>query len=452
MMRGGGGHEAKERAHPMRAAAAVALLAAAGAMTAGAASCGGDRGGARPDAAPALLDGFWRGALESPGGEIPFMIRFEGAGEALAATVINGEESVPVPTVTRGGATLTLGFDHYDSAIRATVSRDGARLEGEWSKVHHGGRVIRLPFRASRAAADTARFGPPDPPASAVVGDVTGEWEVVFHEPTRDFPARGVFHPSGGAPGDMMGTFVTPEGDYRYLAGDWRDGVLRLSGFDGAHAFRIVARARDDGTLEGHIWSRNTYDAPFTARRATSGADTAPLPDPYAMTSLTNDRGRLSFAFPSLDGAIVTSEDPRWKGRVLIVQVFGSWCPNCNDEAPLLVDLHRRYRDRGLEIVGLAFEMTGDPARDAVFVRRFAERHGIPWPLLIAGTSDKAEASKVLPDLSGILSFPTLIFVGRDGRVRAIHTGFSGPGTGARYDRTVEEFTARIEALLAEPA
>ena len=132
----------------------------------------------------------------------------------------------------------------------------------------------------------------------------------------------------------------------------------------------------------------------------------------------------------------------------MLVEIFGSWCPNCNDAAPLLGELHREYSGRGLEIVGLAFEMSGDPDRDRTFLRRYAERYGVEYPLLLAGTSVKSEASEQVPDLSGIKSFPTLIFIGRDGMVEHIFTGFAGPGTGTRFEALREGYIRRIEALL----
>ncbi len=135
-----------------------------------------------------------------------------------------------------------------------------------------------------------------------------------------------------------------------------------------------------------------------------------------------------------------------------MVNVFGSWCPNCNDEAPLLAEWYRRYRDRGLEIVGLAYEFTGDPERDRRLVRRFAKRYGIDYPLLLAGVSDKAAAAETLPDLTAVLSYPTTIFIGRDGKVRKIHSGFAGPGTGRHHEELVAKLEAAIEELLAEPA
>ena len=144
--------------------------------------------------------------------------------------------------------------------------------------------------------------------------------------------------------------------------------------------------------------------------------------------------------------------DDRFRGKVVLVNIFGSWCPNCNDKAPVLAGWYQRFRDQGLEIVGLAYEFTGDPERDRRQVRRFAERHGIEFPLLLAGLSDKRQAAATLPDLSAVVAFPTTVFIGRDGLVRRIYTGFAGPGTGEHHERLVRKLERLIVELLAEPS
>ena len=167
------------------------------------------------------------------------------------------------------------------------------------------------------------------------------------------------------------------------------------------------------------------------------------------LTGTADDR-RFRFSFDDLEGNTVSSSDPRFAGKVVLVNLFGSWCPNCNDEAPLLAEWHRRWSSDGLEVVGLAFEFSGDGDRDRRVLRRFKERYGIGYPLLLAGTSDKAEAALAVPDISAVLSYPTTIFIGRDGRIRWIHSGFAGPGTGAHHERLVAEMEKRIAELIAE--
>lgn len=396
---------------------------------------------AASQASPALA-ATWRAVLASPGGELPFTLRIDGAPGALSAVAVNGDGEARFDSVRVDGAQVVLRFDVYDSEIRAELSPDGRQLAGEWSKA--GKR--RLAFRALRD--DARRFvAAPDEPADAVAG-VGGAWAVVFDETDGPQPARGEFVQTGTR---VRGTFLTPVGDHRYLEGDFRDGLLRLSTFDGGHAFLYHARVQPDGTLRGEFWSSAGAAIPWTARPI-GAAEADGLPDVYAAAGLTNAEGRLRFTFPDVEGRPVSLTDARFRGKVVIVNIFGTWCPNCNDEAPLLRELSRRYGPRGLEIIGLAYEQTGDPETDRRSVRTFAQHYDLDHTLLLAGLSDRQAARQTLPDVSGVFAFPTTIFVDRSGRVRKIHSGFTGPATGARYTRLVAEFDSLIESLLGERA
>lgn len=395
------------------------------------------------------ISGTWRAVLGSPGGELPFTLRLaneEGGG--LVAHALHGAEAAPFSGVEQEGSTVVLRFSWYDSEITAELEADGQEMRGQWRRTSPEGQESTLPFSATRGS--TERFLPAD---AALLADAEGEalpsvagpWAVTFSSDGEDEPARGEFRQQGDR---VEGTFLTPTGDYRFLEGSYADGLLRLSTFDGAHAFLFVARAQADGTLTGDFWSRDSYHATWTARPAEPGEEI--LPDAWSLAGLTNDEGRFAFEFPGLDGRAVSNDDPRFDGKVVLVNVFGSWCPNCNDEAPLLGEWYRRYRAQGLEVVGLAYEFSGEPERDREMLRRFAERHHIDYPLLLAGTSDKTDAAATLPDLDAVIAYPTTIFIGRDGMVRRIHSGFTGPGTGEHHTRLVAELEALIEELLAE--
>ncbi len=394
--------------------------------------------------------GSWRAVLRSPGGELPFGLEIERQGEGYRGFAVNGEEALPFSDVTFDGERVRLVFAWYDSRIEAEFDGSADRLTGVWTKTVPAG-VSSLPFAASRGGGP--RFRPPaeerlEPGDAAARPSIDGVWEVAFRDEDGSEPARGEFRQDGTR---VTGTFLTPTGDYRYLEGSYQDGLLRLSAFDGGHAFLFHARARPDGALEGDFWSRDTYHATWSARRL-DDPETDVIPDAWELVGLNNDEGRLEFSFPDLAGVPVSLADERFRDKVVLVNLFGSWCPNCNDEAPLLAEWARAYRERGLEVVGLAYEFSDDVGRSRSMVQRFAARHGIDYPLLIAGVSDKGAAAGTMPDLSAVVAYPTTIFIDRSGRVREIHSGFAGPGTGAHHDRLVAEMVGLIETLLAEPA
>jgi thiol-disulfide isomerase/thioredoxin len=244
----------------------------------------------------------------------------------------------------------------------------------------------------------------------------------------------------------VTGTFLTDTGDHRFLAGQVQGDVLHLSTFDGAHAYLYQAKLGPDGSLSGEYWSGLAYHEKWTAVRDAG----ASLPDAYKLTALRGGAKEFDFAFPDLQGNMVSSKDPKFRGKVLIVALAGSWCPNCHDEAAFLAPLYNDYRAKGLEVVSLMFEHFGDFPHAAEATLRFRQHYGIEYTTLIAGISDKDDAAKKLPSLDRVYAFPTTIFIDRKGQVRKIHTGFSGPATGEHYTQFVDEVKATLDQLLAE--
>lgn len=387
--------------------------------------------------------GQWRAVLSSPGGPLPFGLEIADPGETPPAVLINGPERVAVTAVEVKGRNISIRIDGYDSRIDAEATADGRRMAGTWHKTVPGGES-KLPFAA--LFGDRKRFSR-IAEGRAPIQTVGGRWQVEFQDDGGAFPAVGEL--TEESDGRVLGTFLTETGDYRYLEGVYHGGRLRLSAFDGAHAFLFDAAAKDDGTLRGEFWSRDSYHATWTARRTRKSVREL-LGSPFDKVHVTTADSVLRFSFPDLDGRPLSLQDSRYRGKVVIVDLFGTWCPNCGDQAPVLVKWHEQFRDRGLEIIGLAFEYSGDRKRDEEMLRRYQNRFGIEYPLALAGTSDKAEASKALPGVSSIKAFPTTIFVGRDGRVRKIHSGFAGPGTGRHHEQEVAELSATITELLAE--
>jgi len=385
--------------------------------------------------------------LETPGGPLEFGLVLERKGEgAWNAFLRNGEERIEVPKVEFDGTELLLDMPHYDSRLRARVvsSEESAlrqaggdtpsdeQLEGNWEKRRSEEETAHLPFFARRPAMTYCYLQGPT--------EFSGRWSVHFE--TEKEAAVAVLSQDGTR---LSGTFLTVTGDYRYLAG-WVGGEeMSLSCFDGAHAFLFKARLKPDGTLAGDFWSGDWHHETWTAKRD----DTAQLADPFVLTKWNGTTKLADLAFPDLDGTKRSLGD--FAGKATLLVVFGSWCPNCNDEAKLLKELDAKYKERGLRILGLAFELTGEPERDAEQVRIFARRHELALPFFLCGTADKDEATKALALVDRVRAFPTTIFVGADGLPKAIHSGFAGPATGEEHQKLRRDFEARIEALVGAP-
>ena len=367
---------------------------------------------------PAL--GPWRATVRVPGGELPFTLRLAESADGLSATVENGAERVPVGRVEQRGRELLFEFPAFNNRIAATLRDDGS-LAGDLTLIKRGGEMQVMPFEAYPGAVH--RFSVSNP-ASV---DLEGRWAVTFTDDEGESsPAVGEFEQQGG---ELIGTFLTPTGDYRYLAGSVDGDSMALSTFDGAHAFLFRARMQTDGTLVGDFWSGTRWHERWRARRD----DAAALPDAQTLTFLKDGYERFTFEFPDQDGKPVSLDDSRFAGKVVLVTLAGSWCPNCHDEAAYLAEYYRNNRELGVEVVCLMYEHFDDFETAATQVKLFREKFDIEYTTLIAGSSDKTRAAETLPMLNRVLAFPTTIFVDREGGVRRIHTGFSGPGTGQYF-------------------
>lgn len=396
---------------------------------------------------------FGEGAITTPGGDVAFEMELERGSQTEASTtsawVINGGERIAVPvdwviepTMTPQGPVAsqraTIRFDHYDAVLDGLVDEQGSvtKMNGEWRKRRSATEWSRLPFHAELTNQPPAKGR-----AAALPGPIDGRWSAKFASET--IPAIGVFRTE--ADGTLAGTFLTTSGDYRFLAGEFRDGELRLTAFDGSHAFLFKARLQGDKTLAGEFWAGANHHDSWTAERD----DAAKLPDGFTQVKAIDNVSLSSLSFPDLNGATRSLGDPRLMGKATIIQLFGSWCPNCHDEGEYLTELYRRYMDRGVSIIGLAFELTGDRERDAEQVRRYVARHHIEYPVLLAGVRDREKAAAAFPLFDAIPAYPTTLFVGSDGRVRAVHVGFSGPATGEEYVHLKAEFERTIDDLLS---
>ncbi len=378
---------------------------------------------------PPAPAGDWRAVLDLAGGELRFGVRVERAGQQWKGELCNGRRCQPLTSVRQVGDSLELEMADYAATIAAT--RRGDSLSGVYRNVgNRGPRTI--PFRASRG-----RW-----PAKPAPDRFLGRWDATYLGDWGTSPR--IFELRNG-PGGLEGTIISNSGDYGHFAGRAEGDSFSLAHFDGSFVYLVTGRLAGD-TLRGVFHAGLRTQTPWVAVRSTGRPHLTP---PTEVTRAdTTDPFR--FAFPDLNGRMVTERDPRFRGKVVLVDVFGTWCPTCHDAAPALARLYDKYHDRGLEIVGLAYEVTGDSAADGRQLRRYRDKFGLRFPILLAGVNDTEAAAATLPQLRGFTAFPTTIFLGRDGRVRRVHAGFYGPATGAQHGRLVGEYEREIERLLRE--
>ena len=375
----------------------------------------------------------WRVLITLPSATLPVALHL--APDGGEAWLSNGRERVPVPDIRHEGKTWTLHFTTFNNTL--VLEEDGDGFSGSLTLVKRGyEQVMDLVAEPDPGYRFTDNASPAD--------DLTGRWEVTFMEDdgTESF-AVGEFDQQGGL---ITGTFLTALGDYRYLAGEVDGRVMRLSTFDGAHAFVFQATVQEDGTLAGDFWSGTQWHESWVAKRNFN----ARLPDANQLTYLKDGFEKLEFSFPGLDGTTVSMDDEKFQGKVVLVNLAGTWCPNCGDEAEFLSGVYRQHHERGLEMVTLLYEHFTDFETAARLGSAFRNKYDIRSDLLVAGSSDKALAAETLPMLNHVLAFPTLIFIDKSGEVRRIHTGFSGPGTGQHFDDFKIDFFPFLEGLLQD--
>lgn len=394
--------------------------------------------------APATVKpGQYRAVLKTPGGELPFGLDIQpNASDPKTYTVfaLNGNERLPMDVAAVQGDSLRIPMSLFESELVAKI--DGNLLRGVWRRRRIAQPAQTLPFEAQHGL--SYRFTPNGKPAAA---NLTGKWATDFGSKTASVDtvnAVGVFDQKGNR---LSGTFLTPTGDYRYLDGNVVGDSLFLSCFDGSHVYLFKAR-HDPATktLTGGLWAGIAGYESWSARFDPQ----AELPDPSKLTYLKAGAKTLNFSFPEPNGTKVSLSDSRFKNKVTIVQIMGSWCPNCMDETNFMSPWYKKNKQRGVEVVGLSFERSPDMAISGPKIERMKQRFKMDYPVVLAGTNDKAQASKVLPELNAVVAFPTTIFLDKKGQVRYIHTGFSGPGTGKYYDQYVEEFNRLVDKLVAE--
>ena len=380
-----------------------------------------------------LKNGIYRAVLEvQDNKELPFIF------EVISPTklnIFNAEEVIAVDEIEYRNDSIFIKAPVFEGYIAATF--DGDNLKGEFIKESLD-RIV--PFSAQFE--NRSRFSV----ESKSTKNASGNWEMVFSKAIAEdeYIAKGIFTQEGNK---VTGTIRTTTGDYRYLEGVLDGDELKLSTFDGAHAFLFTANVTDS-TMEGTFYSGNHWKEPFIAKRNA----TYELPNANQLTFLKDGYDRLKFSFPDQDGNMISLDDDRFKDKVVVVQIMGTWCPNCLDESKYYTKFYDANKDRGFEIVALAFEYAKTPTKAFNSISRLKDKLNINYPVILAqyGSDDKGKAQEKLPMLNHILSYPTSIFIDKTGKVRKIHTGFNGPATGDKYSEFKTDFEGFVNELLSE--
>jgi thiol-disulfide isomerase/thioredoxin len=385
-------------------------------------------------AAAQSIEGLWDATVTSNGTTIPFKIEISGKDSNVKSYFFNGDEKVnPSTSGSFQDGTLVLRFASYATELKAAL-KDGALL-GTYGGASGDPYAIQA----------TRHIESPTPVAAIKVPQIAGLWEIQVKSPKGEAAWNFVVTQRNA---HISAAIVRVDGDTGTLAGKYQDGKFVLSHFTGERPLYVEVKPAEDGSLLLELVGFRTRQTLTALRPETARAKgLTPPDDPTLHTKLKNPAEPLHFSFPSLDGKIVSDADERFRGKVVLVNITGSWCPNCHDEAPFLEDLYRKYHSQGLEIVALDFEGE-DQLKDLSRVRAFIKRYGIEYTYLVAG--DTSQLNEKVPQAENLNAWPTTFFVGRDGLVRTIHTGFTSRASGQIDSRLKDEITLEVARLLSE--
>ncbi|MDF0693443.1 peroxiredoxin family protein [Aquirufa ecclesiirivi] len=381
--------------------------------------------------------GPWRAELRSQGGGLPFNLSVAPSKKksTFSIKVINGSESFLLGESFFRGDSLVIPFDLYDSEIVARL--DGSKkMSGYWIKKRNGKFVNQLPFSANYGSKE--RFTALKAPSV----NVSGTWNVDISVDDKHTPSVGVFKQVGNK---VTGSILQTSGDYRFLQGNVSGDSLLVSYFDGS--FVLLFKTKVSGKeIKGTLFSG------FATKKEFKGIldPKASLPDLKKLTFLKPGYERLNFNLPTPKAETISLQDERFKNKVVIVEIMGSWCPNCIDEARFLAPFYTKNKAKGVEVIGVSFEYSPEMSVSGPKIENFKKKIGIEYPIVFGGVPEDETIARVFPMLNKFNGYPTTFIIDKKGKVREIHTGFSGPGTGLYYTDWVQEFEKTIQNLLAE--
>ena len=383
----------------------------------------------------ALALGDWWAKMDvSANDALPFTFSLSQSPEGnYKMEIYNAEEVIEIDEIRITGDSIHIQMPVFEGFVTGTFSEKA--IQGSFIKESLDRTV---PFQAGHGKRERCEMG------SEPKMDISGIWETHFDIGTdEEYPAMGIFMQNGNK---IKGTFRTLTGDYRYLDGVVNGDSLKLSTFDGTHVFLFTAKITDT-ILEGVFYSGNHSVEKFIAKRN----EAYELPDPNELTYLKEGYDRFDFSFPDTNGNMISMSDDRFKDKPVLVQIMGTWCPNCLDETRFYVDYFKKNPDLDVELVALAFEYAKTEEKALEGINRLVKREGLNYPVLLAQyeTSNKKKANEKLPMLNHVLSYPTTIYIDKTGEVKKIHTGFNGPATGERYTNFTKEFDQTIRELTA---
>jgi thiol-disulfide isomerase/thioredoxin len=376
-----------------------------------------------------LKAGPWKFLLRTTNAEIPFIIDFEyDKQKVLTGLLHNGGETIKLKDITQKDGEIVIPVANYEVTLEMSAQEDNT-LSGSLVRNNKNPKV-KQPVMAIHGVSERFKFKKEKP-----FIDLTGKWTFVMEdEEGKKSPGIGNFKQDGN---HLSGSILTPTGDYRYLDGYVNDDSFEAASFDGVYNYLFKGKVRE-GKMEAAILSNSKTK--ITGQKDAK----AKLPDAYKQTEINE----LKFIFPDLKGQAVSLSHKKFKNKPVIVQIYGSWCPNCLDEMNFLIPWYNKNNKRGVEIIALAFERSLSPEEATRQLLKVQKKMKVPYTILQAGSTAEDKPMDKIIGLTNFISFPTTIFLDKKHKVVKVHAGFSGPSTGEFFETWKKEFNQTVNGLL----
>jgi len=381
-----------------------------------------------------IKGGLWKGELAMNDRLfIPFSIYFFSQNDKVQMEIVNADERLKM-TLKSDKDSIKAYFPESEAYLKFKLAQNNREIRGYWVNPNKK-TVMKIPFNAWQIN-EIIEMAPN-------TSNISGRWRTAFSPNSKEPEnAIGLFEQTAGT---IKGTFLTETGDYRYLGGTIGNSKFQMSTFNGSWAFLFEGKVVGD-SIYGNFYSGKSYQTTWIAVKD----EQAKLPEETSLTYVVNDKSFQFDKVVDLKGKPFRFPNSKLEKKVVVFQIIGTWCPNCMDETKMLNSFYEQYKSKGLEIISLGYEVGTNQKQQINRLKVFKKRLGVKYGVLLAGTNDKIVASSQFPMLNGIMSFPTSIIVDRNGKIRNVHTGFSGPATGEEYLKLREKFQSEIEELLNE--
>lgn len=376
-----------------------------------------------------IKEGPWRFEMKATYGVIPFVIDFKYKGKKLTGVLRNGKETIKLPEIDVKKDLIKIPLQHYENGLEFTIANKET-LKGEFVRYNKSPEV-RIPVSGTKGAKDRYSGTWQDPAA-----DFSGEWSVTLEEEDGKKSQGVVILEQKGS--KLNGTIMSPTGDFRYFEGYVNGELFEAASFDGVYNYVFKGRIEGKKKMEASIMAN------WITKISGNKDAKASLPDPYKQTQIE----KMDFKFQDSDGRKISLSDAKFKDKPVVVNFFGTWCPNCIDETKYLVPWFKENQKRGVEIIGLAFERSLGEAEARMQLTRVVKKMKIPYTMLLAGSTSEDKPMDKIPGLKNFISFPTTVFLNKKHEVVKVHAGFTGPSTGKYFEEWKKEFNHNVDELL----